>query len=218
MRHPTSGRIRFLGALLLEIPRGLLASLRNLTIGIGGDEHVVGELLHALVRELATSVVSYRGLQLTITRHGFPVVLTAFADEHDGDLVTSLRVPLVLVGSGFAADNRVVFYAGMPGAFVDLAADLTLALDRRARKAQRADKLAPSAIRLDADPPPASRAFTLSGVAELGAIDRAVGVMIEQGHHPDWAYASLRKDAARAGMEPYTWAVRILQGTQAQPG
>jgi hypothetical protein len=207
-------------SITLEIPQGLLANLRDLTTGIDGDGNAVGELLDALIRELETSVLSFRGLQLTISQNGFPVVLTAFPDGHgqDGAVGTSLRVPLGLLGSGFTTESRIVFYAGTPGAFVDLAADLTFALDRRASTPQRADDPEPPVILLDADPPPASRAFTLSGVAELAAIDRAIGVLIDQGHNPDHAYASLREDAARAGMEPFGRAVRILRGTRTQPG
>jgi hypothetical protein len=210
----TSGRIRFLGASQLEIPRSLLASLRELTTtDVDGDGHAVSELLAALIRELEASVLSYRGLQLTISQNGFPVVLTAFTDGHDGAVGTSLRVPLALLDPGFTTESRIVFYAGTPGAFVDLAADLTFAL-RGASTPESAENSAPPAIRLDADPSPRTDGFNLSGVTELSAIDRAVGVMIDQGHHPDHALATLRSEADRAGMEPYTRALRILQGTR----
>ena len=213
-----SGRIRFLGASLLEIPRSLLASLRDLTTGIDLNEPAVGELLGALIRELQTSVLSYRGLQLTISQNGFPVVLTAFADGHNGQngaVATSLRVPLALLDSGFAAESHIVFYAGTPGAFVDLAADLQYAL-RDASTPERVENSALHPIRLDADPPPRTRGFKLSGLTELSTIDRAVGVLIGQGHHPEHAHAALRGDAARAGLEPHDWATRLLQRTRAR--
>ena len=206
----TSGRIRFLGASLLEIPRSLLASLRDLSTDIGGDDHAIGEALHALVRELQKAVASYRGLQLTIVSNGSPVVLTAFADDHEDAALTSLRVPLALLDSRFAAESRVVFYASTAGAFVDLAADIAYALSRTE---EVVENLAPPAIPIDADPPPSTRDCNLVGTTELLAIDRAVGVMIDHGHHPDHAHATLRSDAARAGMEPYAWAARILQRT-----
>ena len=213
----TSGRIRFLGASLLEIPRSLLASLRDLTTGVDGDELAVGKLLGALIRELETSVLSYRGLQLTISQNGFPVVLTAFAeghDGHDGHVATSLRLPLALLDSGFAAESHIVLYAGTPGAFVDLAADLQFAL-RDANTPERQENSALPPIRLDADPPPRTRGFRLSGLTELSIIDRAVGVLIGQGHHPDHAHGTLRRNAARAGLEPHAWADRLLQRTRA---
>ena len=164
--------------------------------------------MDALIRELASSVLSYRGLQVTISSNGFPLVLTAFADRRDGQVATSLRVPLALLGLGFAAASRIVFYAGTPGAFVDLAADLAFAL-RGANTSERAEDSAP-AILLDEDPPPRTRVFSLSGLTELSTIDRAVGVMIVKGHHPDHAHETLRRDAARARLEPHIWAAQLL--------
>jgi hypothetical protein len=171
-------------------------------------------LLSALVRELGKAVASYRGLQLTIISNGFPVVLAAFADDgHDGAVATSLRVPLALLDSGFAAESRIVFYASTPGAFVDLAADLEFALSLGASTPVPGKNSTLSAIRLDADPPPRTRGFSLSGITELSTIDRAAGVLIVQGHHPDHAHTTLRRDAARAGMEPHTWAAQVLLRT-----
>jgi hypothetical protein len=171
---------------------------------------VLGELLDALIRELATSVLSYRGLQVTISSNGFPLVLTALADDgQDGAVATSLRVPLALLDSGFAAESWIVFYAGTPGAFVDLAADLAFAF-RAGRTTELADGSAWHAIQLDADPPPRTRGFGMSGLTELSTINRAVGVMIGRGQHPDHAHATLRRDAARVGMEPHVWAAQLL--------
>ena len=130
-------------------------------------------------------------------------------------MATSLRVPLALLDPGFAAASRVVFYAGTPGAFVDLAADLAFAF-RGANTPERAEDSAP-AIRLDEDTPPRTRGFSLSGLKELSAIDRAVGVLIVQGHHPDHAYATLRRDAARDDIEPHIWAAKLLLRTQTRP-
>jgi hypothetical protein len=156
------------------------------------------------------AVASFRGLQLTINSNGFPVVLTAFGDGHNVAVLTSLRVPLTLMDSHFATESRVVFYASTPGAFVDLAADLSYAFDQRT-PGQDGDHPAWPLIRLDADLPPDGPTFSLSGVAELSAINRAVGVLIDQGHHPDDAYEILRGHAARAGLDPYAWAARLLQ-------
>ena len=100
-----------------------------------------------------------------------------------------------------------MFYAGIPGAFVDLAADLAFAL----RDGSTSERLDNAAIRLDADPLLRTRGFSMSGLSEMSTIDRAIGAMIVQGHHPDHAYATLRRDAARAGMEPHTWAAQFLR-------
>ena len=75
-------------------------------------------------------------------------------------------------------ESRVVFYAGVPGAFTDLAADLSHALggvpvDQRSSAADSADPGEPGVdghrkvIMLDADLSPLSRASGLTGIAEL---------------------------------------------------
>jgi hypothetical protein len=175
--------------------------------------------LDALIRELETTVESYSGLQLTITSNGFPVVLTALADDgHDGAVATSLQVPLALLDSGFATESRIVFYAGTPGAFVDLAADLEFVLRRGGSTSEPVEDSALPAIRLDADAPPRIRGFSLSGLTEMSTIDRAAGVLIGQGYHPDDAHDTLRRHAARAGLEPHVWADRVLRRTQAAAG
>ena len=203
-------------SITLEIPQGLLAGLRDLAASIGGDDHAADKLLHGLVRELEKAVASYRGLQLTITSNGFPVVLTAFADGHDGAVLTSLRMPLALIDSSFAAESQVVFYASTSGALVDLAADLTYAFKVQRQRDGNGDHPAPPSILLDEDLPPDGHTFSLIGTAELSAINRAVGVLIDQGHHPDDAHENLRGHAARAGLEPHAWATRLLQRTRAR--
>jgi hypothetical protein len=209
-------------SITLEIPRSLLAILRDLATGIDGEAHALGGLLDALIRDLETSVPSYRGLRLTISQNGFPIVLTAFGqdghdghdwkdghDGHDGGgEATSLQVPLALLDSGFAPDSQIVFYAGTPGAFVDLAADLHFALSGSTPESTENADL--PTIQIDADPSPRTQDFSLSGLTELSTIDRAVGVMIVKGHHPDHAHATLRRDAARAGLEPHIWAAQLL--------
>jgi hypothetical protein len=211
---------------------GLVNQLHELTATVGGDDHAVDDSLAALAVDLRAAVSSYRGLQLTITQHGFPVVLTAFA-EFEGPLATSLRLPLWLLDPALEAPSRVVFYARTPGAFVDLAADLAYALgdavtvDVESSGSHRRDGLRPhderrgdgrqqsdgrrSSIELDADLPPPTRESGISGLADLSTINQAVGVLIANGHHPNDAHDTLRSQAAAAGMRPHTWAVRILR-------
>jgi hypothetical protein len=122
-------------------------------------------------------------------------------------------VPLALLDPDFEAASRIVFYAGTAGALVDLAADLQFALCGGSTAGLLADHV-PARIQLDADPPPPTRGFSLSGLAELSAIERAVGVLIVQGHHPDHAHRTLRRDAARAGLEPHDWAAAVLLRTR----
>jgi hypothetical protein len=205
----------------VDLSAGLISQLQDLTVSIGDDDHVVDVSLAALMVDLEVAVSSYCGLQLTITQNGFPVVLTAFAKRKD-IVAASLRLPLSLLDPAFEADSRVVFYARTPGAFVDLAADLTYALrdgytmDGASSDNHGGDGLRQidghrSSIQLDGDLPPPNRVSGLSGLADLSTINRAIGVMIARGHHPDEAHEALRHHAAAFGLEPHAWAVRVLQ-------
>jgi hypothetical protein len=61
-------------------------------------------------------------------------------------------------------------------------------------------------IVLDADLPPATTKSALDGLEERSVINRAIGIMIDQGHHPDHAHATLCRHAAAAGVEPHIYA------------
>ena len=65
---------------------------------------------------------------------------------------------------------------------------------------------------LDADLPPPTTRSGLAGLEERSMIDRAIGVIIEQGHHPDSARATLRRHAEAAGVEAHIYAARLLRG------
>jgi hypothetical protein len=205
----------------VDLSTGLISQLQELTASIGGDDHAVDSSLAVLMADLEVAVSSYCGLQLTITQDGFPVVLTAFG-EHEDIVATSLRLPLPLLESALGVHGRVVFYARTLRAFVDLAADLGYALgdagsmDGESSDGHEGDFLRQinryrSSIELDADLPPPTRVSGLSGLADLSTINRAVGVLIANGHRPDDAHEALRQQAAAAGLEPHAWAIRLLR-------
>ena len=243
----------------------LLSHLHSLAISLEAADDTVADSLAALASDLGTAVASYRGLQLTITQHGYPVILTAFTtrrpttrrgtqssadrgptdpttrpippeadggeldDAHSvGRVVTSLRLPLRLIDAGFEIGSRVVYYASIRGAFVDLAADLSYALtpggagptsaptaspvpDGDGHPAAIGGDGQPAGISLDTDLPPSSQTFGLSGLSELSTINRAVGMMIDRGHHPGEVHATLRRHAAAAGLAPHAFALRLLE-------
>jgi hypothetical protein len=223
----------------VDFPTVLLRDLLQLSSSVGLDDDALAAPLVSLVDGLQAAVPSYRGLHLTIVDNSHPVSLTAFLRVRDGDPInTSLRVAFAALGQGFDGESGVVFYAATPGAFVDLAADFGYALDTpiattgvppgsadsadgegRHRPGQRdghrqhgpgrrdGDRL----IVLDADLPPATTGSGLVGLAERSTLDRAVGVMINQGHDPDRAHATLRRHAAAAGLEPHIYAARLLR-------
>jgi hypothetical protein len=46
---------------------------------------------------------------------------------------------------------------------------------------------------LDADLPPPTTMSGLIGLDELSTVNRAVGILVDQGHHPNQAHATLRR-------------------------
>lgn len=66
-------------------------------------------------------------------------------------------------------------------------------------------------IVLDADLPPQTSESRLSGMQEMSTINRAVGMLIDQGHHPDDAHSVLRRHAAAAGVDTHVYAAQLLR-------
>lgn len=209
----------------MEVPTALLSDLAQLADSVDLDAGLLQTPLSALVAELRAAVGSYRGLQLTVVRDGQPVTLTDISDpDEDGSIVTSLRVPLSVLGPSHDARSRVVFYASVAGSLIDLATDLgyvlktaTITDDSEPDGAVRdGDGLAgpahvrPHVLILDTDVPPNPAVSGLTGLSEMSAVDRAVGIMIERGHHPDVAYDALSEQAAAAGVETHVYAAQVL--------
>jgi len=211
----------------VDVPTALLSDLTELANGVGLAVGPLQAPLKALVGELRAAIGSYRGLQLTIVRDGQPVTLTDVSGpDEDGSITTSLRVPLSLLGPSYDGGSRVVFYASVAGSLIDLAADLGHVLRTATIMADDPDRdggvrdgdgrAGPAQVRtpvllLDADVPPNPAAVSgLIGLPEMSAVDRAVGIMIERGHHPDVAYDALNEQAAVAGVDTHVYAVQIL--------
>lgn len=207
----------------MDLPASVLAHVQDLTTSIGQDDRDLSDTLMALTRALRSTASSYCGFQLTIVDNQWPVTLTAFTDGHDVPVGTSLRLPLGLVSRTVDGESRVVFYASTPGAFTDLAADLSHALggipvDGRSSTANNEDHRGTHldghrrVIALDIDLPPVSRKSGLAGLAELTVLNRAIGMLIQQGHDIEHAHHALRRKASAAGVEPHIYAARILRG------
>ncbi len=133
-----------------------------------------------------------------------------------------MRLPFAVLGAGFSTDSQVVFYAGTPGAFVDLAADLGHALDVPFTHGGRPTEDGHVGLGdgqphdqrhlvLDADLPPLTLVSGLTGLDDVSAINRAVGILMNQGHHPHRAHAELRRQATAAGVETPIYAARLLK-------
>ena len=173
--------------------------------------------LAAFTAAIEAAVPSYLGLQMMIGQSRHPVTLTRIAPHHTAK--TSLRLPLRILGPRFDAESRVTLYAATAGAFVDLAADLSYALHLPACTDRSANAGSPDSddqrhgrvgtdrrIILDADLLPSPLASGVSGLSELSTINRAIGVLIGHGQHPDDAADTLRRD----GLELDSYAARLL--------
>ena len=219
----------------MDFPTALLRDLLELSasIGVGEGDGAIDARLGALVSAVRAAVPSYRGLQVTVYDSGHPMSLTSFLPTEDGEITTSLRLPFAVFSPQLDARNRVIFYAATPGAFVDLAADLGHALgaptilsepgpdrithpeDGRQQddslNGKQVDRAGAGAIVLDADLPPHTVVSQLTGLHEVSTINRAVGILIDRGHHPDDAHAALRRHAAAAGLDTPSYAARLLR-------
>ena len=82
--------------------------------------------------------------------------------------------------------STIIFYAGVPGAFVDLAADLSYSLG-----------LPPGTVVLDEDTAAPLSESGLTGAAESSTVNQAIGVLIDRGYTPATAGAHLRTRRAR---------------------
>jgi hypothetical protein len=183
----------------VEIAAALVADLALLSEALDEPEADVVESLRSLVADVRSSVGSYLGLTLTVTGSEPPLTITALEDDADpADVAASIRVPLDVGGADIQIS--LVLYATTPGAFVDLAADLSwltgrdlgdFALDRHVIGPDKLD---------GAD-----------GLGAASVINQAIGVLIGRGHTPSQARRELNSRATAAGTERHIAAAEILR-------
>ena len=119
----------------------------------------------------------------------FPLALTAMEPFADPDeVVSSLRIPLSdhdmgSVGPEFA----LILYAGRPGAFVDLAADLCWLTGRRL-----SDFALDQHMSLPVEP-------DRDGVLGTARVNQAIGVLLGRGYTPEQAQHEIDARATAAG-------------------
>ena len=174
----------------MNAPHPLNAQLGALTIALEDPEVDLQAVIAALAADVTAAVPSFLGLTMTLLLDGRPVTVTAI----DADLATaagtSLRLPLGPL-AGAAPGSFVVFYAGRPGAFVDLAADT--------RYAYGLDGDVVLDGHLTPQTWPAGAHPGVSGSDELRVINQAIGLLIGQGRLPEEAHEELLRCAAHHG-------------------
>jgi hypothetical protein len=193
----------------VEITAALAADLAILSEALDEPDADIGRELRQLVAHAQLAVRSYLGLTLIADNGAFPLTLTTMQHfAHPDDVVSSLLIPLwdhdidVL-----SSELAVVLYAARPGAFVDLAADLSWLTGR-----QLSDFL------LDQHLGPPAEADRHGGVLGASLLNQAIGVLIGRGYSPEQAELEIDARAAAAGHLPVDAAALILREPPAADG
>jgi hypothetical protein len=178
----------------------LAADLDILTAALDEPGADIAHSVRQLALNAAATITTYLGVSVLVSDNQLPFAFTVLEDGVVvGDIRTSLRVVVPGVGNG---EDRlavaVQLYAGSPGAFVDLAADLAWLTERP-----------PSDFVLD-------QHLTLPAASEPGAlhaasvINQAIGVLVGRGYTPKQARRQLDTEAADAHTDRHAAAQLIL--------
>lgn len=162
----------------MGISGSLATDLAVLTRAVDDPEIDLEALLHAFTTAARLTIASYLGMTMTVAVDGHEVSVTV--DDHDTTpIAASLVIPLTAVSSA-EAGSTLTLYAGRPGAFVDLAADLSYALGVDHTDLVLDDHLAPTGS-------------AVTGLDRHLAINRAIGILLERGHTPESARELLHR-------------------------
>jgi hypothetical protein len=184
----------------MKISAAMAADLGILTAALDEPGADVLHSLHRLGVDAHAAVPSFLGLSVTVDGSDPSFAFTSFEEGAADGVRTSLRLTLPGAGEDSASPPvALILYAGTPGTFVDLAADLAWLTGRP-----------PSDFALDQhlSVPAWSDAGTSLRVASV--INQAIGVLIGRGYTPRQAHSTLDSQAHGAGTDRYTTAQSIL--------
>ena len=187
---------------LVEITAAMDAALAVLTQAL--DEHGT-DIVHSLQRlafDAAAAVPSYLGLSVVVSHSDPPLTVTTLADTAvAGDIRTSLHVLLSGIGDGHDPPLvALILYAGTPGTFVDLAADLTWLTGR-----PLTDVTLDEHLTVPAGP------YTAAQLLAASDVNQAIGVLIGRGCTPEQARRQLDIQAANNRTDRHSAARLILE-------
>ena len=190
----------------MKIGAALAADLGILTAALDEPGADVMHSLHQLGVDAQAAVPTCLGLRITVDGSDPPFTFSTLEDGAADDVRTSLRLTLPGVGDGRASPSfALILYAGTPGTFVDLTADLAWLTGRP-----------PSDFALDQhlSVPAGSDAGTYLRAASV--IDQAIGVLIGRGYTPGQAHRELDTQVDSAGTDRHTPAQFILDTLTAE--
>jgi hypothetical protein len=191
---------------LVEMSDAVTADLAALSEALEDPDADLAELVQRLGDSCSLAVGSYLGFSISLVVDEVVVsvsVLEEFLDP--SEIATSVMFSLTALGD-HAPGGEIVLYAGTPGAFVDLAADLTYAL-----------RAGPDAVRLDQHLTPPDPALGASGLTALSEQNQAIGILLERGHDHDKALAELKRLARLDAISVQSAAQRLIKSATQPP-
>jgi hypothetical protein len=190
----------------MKIGAALAADLDILTAALDAPGADVLHTLHQLGVDAQAAVPTYLGLRVTVDGSDLPFTFTTLEDGAADDVRTSLRLMLPGVGDRRTSPTvALVLYAGTPGTFVDLTADLAWLTGRP-----------PNDFVLDQHLSGPARPDTGTYLRTASVINQAIGVLIGRGYTPERAHRELDTQADCAGTDRHTTAQFILDTLTAE--
>jgi len=185
----------------VKITASMAAALALLTEALDEPDTDIAHSLHRFTLDAAAAVTSYLGLSVVVSQSNPPFTVTTLADGAlAGDICTSLHVLLPGIGDGHdPVSVALILYAGTPGAFVDLAADLAWLTGRPLTE-----------VILDEHLTVPAGSDTTDQLQAASDINQAIGVLIGRGHTPQQAHRQLDTHAANNRTDRHTAARLIL--------
>jgi hypothetical protein len=188
----------------VNLSAALAADLAALSDALD-DGTELGSLLATLADTVTAAVGSYLGMTMTLVAGAHEVSFTVREEPDGRQIGTSLRIPLGSDASSNAG-SALTLYAAAPGAFVDLAADLSYALS-----------VDVSELHLDGQLTAPDGTAGIDGLAVHSAVNQAVGVLLDGGHTPESADEELRRLADVHGVTLALAAVLVLETIAGRP-
>jgi hypothetical protein len=200
--------------MLMTFSPRTVAVLAGLTEAFDDPDVDFQQTLTRFADQMRLAVPSYLGVSLTMTTARMPTTVDVVDDVMAPDCIrSSLRIPAsaaaALMGRGSSrsvGDQEIVMvlYAGVPGALVDLAADLgwltglgeaDLVLDQHVMGPQAADS-----------------------TADLNSmVNQAIGVLLGLGETPERAGMIIDERAVAGGISTSVVAAAIIAGLSDRP-
>ncbi|WP_239309732.1 MULTISPECIES: hypothetical protein [unclassified Frankia] len=188
----------------MDISTAWAADLAALTESLDEPGTDISQTLRQLAADTKTAVHSYLGLSAMFSVGGRRLEFTALEEDAEPEEIrASLRISLPTNVSGTedpAATASLILFAATPGAFLDLATDLSWL----------AGSLDTAAFVLDEDLTVPPDPDTPSGLKALSTVDQAIGVLISQGNTLEQAHQHLDLLAAYTSVDRPTAAETIL--------